>query len=303
MGGMEDWDAVARGLVSEARCVAADMPGHGGTTFLPANGNAEAEGYGIEAMAEGGGETRQFVVRRRRRHSGDRRGVLHGREGGAGDGGGVRERRNAFESVVPEEETRGKGGVHRGLARDRRRRREARARAERDDALAEVLRHSGVEPFARAWYTQGLFGSLTAHPRFSVARLARRRAASSLENARVRNGDELLRRERRRERGAAERLAATLSAASPGRQIEVSAASLAASGVRVDFVTGALDAKFVKIAQTLAEETRVCLEASGVTEARVTESTVPGAGHAAHLEAPEALVLRLLRAVRFDEEL
>ena len=73
--------------------------------------------------------------------------------------------------------------------------------------------------------------------------------------------------------------------------------------MRVDFVTGALDAKFVKIAQTLAEETRVCLEASGVTEARVTESTVPGAGHAAHLEAPEALVLRLLRAIRFDEEL
>ena len=52
MGGMEDWDAVARGLAPEARCVAADMPGHGGTTFLPANGNAEAEGYGIEAMAE-----------------------------------------------------------------------------------------------------------------------------------------------------------------------------------------------------------------------------------------------------------
>jgi pimeloyl-ACP methyl ester carboxylesterase len=175
-----------------------------------------------------------------------------------------------------------------------------RARAERDDALAETLRHSGVEPFARAWYTQGLFGSLTAHPRFSVARLARRRAAST-QNARVRNGDDAS--ASAAASAAAERLAATLSAASPGRQIEVSAASLAASGVRVDFVTGALDAKFVKIAQTLAEETRVCLEASGVTEARVTESTVPGAGHAAHLEAPEALVLRLLRAVRFDEEL
>ena len=83
----------------------------------------------------------------------------------------------------------------------------------------------------------------------------------------------------------------------------MNAASLAASGVRVDFVTGALDAKFVKVAQTLAEEMRVCLGASGVTEARVTESVVPGAGHAAHLEVPEALVLRLLRAIRTDEEL
>ena len=186
-----------------------------------------------------------------------------------------------------------------------------RARAERDDALAEALRHSGVEPFANAWYTQGLFGSLTAHPRFSVARLARRRAASAqnTQNAQnVRNGDEKLSASASElladdKNAAAERLAATLSAASPGRQIRVDAATLVASGVRVDFVTGALDAKFVKVAQTLAEEMRVCLGASGVTQARVTESVVPGAGHAAHLEAPEALVLRLLRVVRADEDL
>ena len=172
--------------------------------------------------------------------------------------------------------------------------------------MAEALRHSGVEPFANAWYTQGLFGSLTAHPRFSVARLARRRAASAQNTQNVRNGDERLSASELLaddKNAAAERLAATLSAASPGRQIQVDAASLVASGVRVDFVTGALDAKFVKVAQTLAEEMRVCLGASGVTEARVTESVVPGAGHAAHLEAPEALVLRLLRVVRADEDL
>ena len=300
MGGMEDWDAVARGLVSEARCVAADMPGHGGTTFLPANGNAEAEGYGIEAMAEavaklgdslfgGDDDTPVTVVG----YSMGARVAL------ATAAACANEETPSSPSFLKKKRggrvvsIGGSPGIAGGDAR--------RARAERDDALAEVLRASGVEPFARAWYTQSLFGSLTAHPRFSVARLARRRAAS-LENARVRNGDELLSASAAAS-AAAERLAATLSAASPGRQIEVSAASLAASGVRVDFVTGALDAKFVKIAQTLAEETRVCLEASGVTEARVTESTVPGAGHAAHLEAPEALVLRLLRAIRFDEEL
>ena len=296
MGGMEDWDAVARGLVSEARCVAADMPGHGGTTFLPANGNAEAEGYGIEAMAEavaklgdslfgGDDDTPVTVVG----YSMGARVAL------ATAAACANEETPSSPSFLKKKRggrvvsIGGSPGIAGGDAR--------RARAERDDALAEVLRASGVEPFARAWYTQGLFGSLTAHPRFSVARLARRRAASLQKN-----GDELLSASAAAS-AAAERLAATLSAASPGRQIEVSAASLAASGVRVDFVTGALDAKFVKIAQTLAEETRVCLEASGVTEARVTESTVPGAGHAAHLEAPEALVLRLLRAVRFDEEL
>ena len=162
-----------------------------------------------------------------------------------------------------------------------------RARAERDDALADALRAAGVASFARAWYQQGLFGSLTAHPRYSAARLASRRARDA------ERGDDA------NESGAAARLAATLSAASPGRQARVDAQSLVESGVRVDFVTGELDAKFVKIAETLAEEMRAFGRKSG-REARVYESAVPGAGHAAHLEAPETLVLRLLRIVRAE---
>ena len=76
----------------------------------------------------------------------------------------------------------------------------------------------------------------------------------------------------------------------------------------MDVVVSAKEAEqareqLIKERKTLAEEMRVCLGASGVTEARVTESVVPGAGHAAHLEAPEALVLRLLRVVRADEDL
>ena len=299
MGGMEDWDAVARGLVSEARCVAADMPGHGGTTFLPANGNAEAEGYGIEAMAEavaklgnslfGGDDDTPVTV--------------------VGYSMGARVALATAAACANEEtpsspsflkKKRGGGGVHRGLARDRRRRREARARW-RGDALAEVLRAlRGGTVRARVVYAKSVRVAHRAPALLCRAPGEKTRGESGKRACTKRR--RAIERERCRERGGGA-AGGDGSAASPGRQIEVSAASLAASGVRVDFVTGALDAKFVKIAQTLAEETRVCLEASGVTEARVTESTVPGAGHAAHLEAPEALVLRLLRAIRFDEEL
>jgi isochorismate synthase/2-succinyl-5-enolpyruvyl-6-hydroxy-3-cyclohexene-1-carboxylate synthase/2-succinyl-6-hydroxy-2,4-cyclohexadiene-1-carboxylate synthase/O-succinylbenzoate synthase len=167
-------------------------------------------------------------------------------------------------------------------------------RAERDDAMANALRASGVESFARAWYRQGLFRSLTAHPRYSVSHLASLRARSCS------CGDD-----EEASRSAAERLASLLSAASPGRQNAIDAQTLASSGTRLDFVTGAADTKFVKVAETLAEEIRTVARSSGRKNknknARVTTTLVPGAGHAAHLEAPETLVLRLLRIVRDDE--
>ena len=280
MGGMEDWDAVARGLCAEARCVAADMPGHGGTTFAPGAGFAEADGYAVEAMAEATTKLGDALF------------------GGGGDDAapvtvvgysmGARVALAAAAAAPSFLETKRGGGVvsiggSPGIAGAEAR----RARAERDDALADALRAAGVASFARAWYQQGLFGSLTAHPRYSAARLASRRARDA------ERGDDA------NESGAAARLAATLSAASPGRQARVDAQSLVESGVRVDFVTGELDAKFVKIAETLAEEMRAFGRKSG-RKARVYESAVPGAGHAAHLEAPETLVLRLLRIVRAE---
>jgi isochorismate synthase/2-succinyl-5-enolpyruvyl-6-hydroxy-3-cyclohexene-1-carboxylate synthase/2-succinyl-6-hydroxy-2,4-cyclohexadiene-1-carboxylate synthase/O-succinylbenzoate synthase len=158
--------------------------------------------------------------------------------------------------------------------------------------MANALRCSGVESFARAWYKQGLFRSLIEHPRYSVSDLASRRARSC-----VFGGDD----EETERRSAAERLASLLSAASPGRQKQVDAAKLASSGTRLFFVTGAADKKFVKVAETLAEEIRTAARSSGHKNVRVTETLVPGAGHAAHLEAPETLVLRLLRVVRDDE--
>ena len=284
MGGAEDWDAVARGLCAEARCVAADMPGHGGTTFVPGAGYAEADGYTVEAMAEattklgdalfGGGDDAAAPVTVVGYSMGARV-ALAAAAARAGDSD------RAPAPSFPREK-RGWGvvsiGGSPGIAGDDAR----RARAARDDALADALRAAGTASFARAWYQQGLFRSLTAHPRFSVARLAALRARGADAS------------------DAAERLAATLSAASPGRQARVDARALVESGVRVDFVTGALDAKFVKVAETLAGEMRAFARASG-REARVAESVVPSAGHAAHLEAPETLVLRLLRVVRAGE--
>ena len=69
---------------------------------------------------------------------------------------------------------------------------------------------------------------------------------------------------------------------------------LLASGVRVDFITGANDKKFVKVANAIADGMR---KQSGTKTSKVTSQTVPNAGHAAHLEAPEGLVLPLLRCV------
>ena len=71
----------------------------------------------------------------------------------------------------------GSGGI-----RDERQR---ALRADRDDSMAEALADGGVGAFVNAWYRQGLFRSLSAHPRWRDGAVARRRAEMFEMSARL----------------------------------------------------------------------------------------------------------------------
>ena len=145
--------------------------------------------------------------------------------------------------------------------------RDARAResrAKRDDELAHALRKSDVRTFAAAWYKQRLFSTLAAHPRFGgVDGLARRRAQTNSADAAA--------------------LADCLSSASPGRQAHTWDNIHRLKGKSL-FIVGERDGKFTAEAKSMCD---------AVGERSL--SIVKGAGHAVHLEKPEALVVHLTR--------
>ena len=133
--------------------------------------------------------------------------------------------------------------------------RERSLRAGRDHAHATHLL-SDPDGFIAAWYAQPLFASLRASPEFDRV-VARRRAGLSRRSSR-------------------EMWAQILDACSPGRCAPRWGVA-AQCGHRLAFVHGALDDKFSAIARRI----HACAP-------DVPTISIPGAGHAAHVEQPQA---------------
>lgn len=130
-------------------------------------------------------------------------------------------------------------------------------RAERrveDAQRAAVLRDEGVDAFLARWLALPLFAGLPDWARF--------------------DGE--------RRRNTAEGLASSLELAGTGAQDDLwpRLAELTAAGTPVLALAGAEDAKFATLADRMV----------AVIGDAATARTIPGAGHAAHLERPAAVV-------------
>ena len=130
---------------------------------------------------------------------------------------------------------------------------ERRARAAADAALADEIERDGLEPFVDAWMAQPLFASQARLP------------------AEVRAHERA-----RRLRGSAKGYAAALRAMGVGTQ-ESLGPRLGEIVARVLLVVGATDVKYGAIARAMT---------ASLGDARL--AVVSGAGHAVHLEQPDA---------------
>ena len=139
---------------------------------------------------------------------------------------------------------------------------ERRERAERDASLARALEAGGIDCFTESWYRLPMFAPFVRSP------LAPRAL------------------KRRRGRGNSAALAGALEGMSPGRAAPVWGRATRGGELPVLFLAGGLDTKFCRLAQAAAAE-----EPGGAAEVE----TLPGAGHALHLELPVALAAALSR--------
>jgi isochorismate synthase/2-succinyl-5-enolpyruvyl-6-hydroxy-3-cyclohexene-1-carboxylate synthase/2-succinyl-6-hydroxy-2,4-cyclohexadiene-1-carboxylate synthase/O-succinylbenzoate synthase len=249
LGSADEWAPHMHALASSGRrCVALDLPGHGATTTTM--GAAAASGCSLPAAAE--------AVAALLQRAGLQGCTLVGYSLGARLALAVAARRPELAGRVVA--VSGTPGIEAAGPRA--------ARAARDDGVAESLRRGGVQAFVRRWYQQPMWASLRAHPRFASVAAARARQP-----------------------GGAAALGAALSAMSPGRApavwAELEAAAAAGSLPPLLLVAGALDPKFVGVAERL--EAALNARRAGAAHA----ATLPGCGHAAHLERPLEL-LRLL---------
>lgn len=121
-----------------------------------------------------------------------------------------------------------------------------------DEELARDIERDGVDTFLERWLAQPLFASLSAD-------------AAQIEERRVNTVERLTHQLRGLGQGAQAPLWGRLG-------------ELGDLGVPVHLVTGALDTKYTRIAHDMSRRVRT---------SRV--STVPGAGHAVHMEQPAAV--------------
>ena len=140
---------------------------------------------------------------------------------------------------------------------------ERRTRRRADDDLASRIEGDGVGPFLDDWLAQPLFAGLTPRPEDLAARRA----------------------------GTAEGLAASLRLSGTGTMDPPWWDELPALGradVAVTVVVGGEDTKFLGLGRRLV---------AGIGPTATVE-VVPGAGHACHLQAPEAVAALVRRAAR-----
>lgn len=123
-----------------------------------------------------------------------------------------------------------------------------------DAATARLLREEGMPRFLHYWHSQTMFRPLLELPRERLSPILRRRSVADPE-------------------GLALSLEGVGAGAAPHAWD-----SLGALGPSVDLVVGGRDPRYVEHARSMA---------SRIPGARV--HVVPGAGHALHLERPEAL--------------
>jgi isochorismate synthase/2-succinyl-5-enolpyruvyl-6-hydroxy-3-cyclohexene-1-carboxylate synthase/2-succinyl-6-hydroxy-2,4-cyclohexadiene-1-carboxylate synthase/O-succinylbenzoate synthase len=307
LGDADDWAPLAGALAAAGyRVVAPELPGHGATAVLPAGagGGSAPEAYATEAAAG--------MVLGLARALGLRGVVL------AGYSMGARVALAAAAAAV----AAGDRGLVGGLAlmsgtpgvQDPAR---AAERAAADRRLAQALVAGGLERFLEAWYARPMWASLRASPRFPRLfqhRQGRQAQAGPAEDAAAAAAAAATVHER--EHG----LAASLCAGSTGRMAPLWR-ELPSLGVPVALVAGERDGKFVATAQAMArrlqqrawppsgrlpeaeqqQQHQAGLSGGVAAELAVRGHTLvvlPGVGHAAHVEAPLAVVHVLVGLLR-----
>ena len=131
---------------------------------------------------------------------------------------------------------------------------EADNRRRGDAAAARLLREGGMEPFLRYWHNQTFFRPLLGLPPDRLGPILRRRRTADPEG-----------------------LALSLEHVGPG-SVPGTEDVLRRLACRVDIVAGEADPRYVALGRRMAEL---------IPGSRL--HVIPGAGHALHLEQPEAL--------------